>query len=166
MPEQAGGRRELLLLVDGDPRTVSVVAPLAAARKLGLVKARTAVAALEIVQRVADSFGCAVVNLELPDIPGLAVAEALRQFYPTLPVVCLTEVLATANGPCLSKPINGEQLGAEIDQALAGLRSSNHSGMFTEEAVLRARARFHGSRDLVSAARELARGLPDDYTGA
>jgi ActR/RegA family two-component response regulator len=166
MSEQAGGKRDLLLLVDGDPRTVSVVAPLAAARKLGLVKARTAVAALEIVQRVADSFGCAVVNLELPDIPGLAVAEALRQFYPTLPVVCLTGVLATANGPCLSKPVDGEQLSAGIDQAIAGLRSIDHSGMFTEEAMSRARARFHASRDLVSAARWLAWGLRDDDTGA
>jgi FixJ family two-component response regulator len=122
------------------------------------------VAALEIVQRVADSFGCAVVNLELPDIPGLAVAEALRQFYPTLPVVCLTEVLATANGPCLRKPIDAEHLGAEIDQAIAGQRSIDHSGVFMKDAVARARERFHTSRDLVSAARELARGLPDDYT--
>src|SRR3954451_16372674 len=103
MSKHADGKRELLLLVDGDPRTVSVIAPLAAARKLGLVKARTAVAALEIVQRVGDSFCGAVVNLELPDIPGLAVTEALRQFYPTVPVMCLTEVLAAANGPCLTK---------------------------------------------------------------
>ena len=165
MPEHAGGKRELLLLVDGDPRTVSVVAPLAAARKLGLVKARTAVAALEIVQRVGDSFCCAVVNLELPDIPGVAVAEALRQFYPALPVMCLTEVLAAANGPCLSKPIDSERLGAQLDQALAGMPLSSHSGMFSEDALSRARARFHASRDLVAAARELARGLPEDYTG-
>lgn len=162
MTNEANGKRELLLLIDGDPRTVSVVAPLAAARKLGLVKARTGVAALEIVQRVGDSFCCAVVNLELPDIPGLAVAEALRQFYPMLPVMCLTEVLATATGPCLTKPLDGERLGAELDHLIAGGASISHADAFTEVALSRARARFHTTHDLVAAARELARDLPDD----
>jgi len=162
MSKHADGKRELLLLVDGDPRTVSVVAPLAAARGLGIVKARTGAAALEIVQRVGDSFSGAVVNLQLPYIPGLAVTEALRQFYPTVPVMCLTEVLAAANGPCLTKPIDGDRLGEQLDHAIAGRPSMSYSGVFTEDALSRARARFHTSRDLVAAARELARGLAED----
>jgi hypothetical protein len=162
MPHREGIKRGLVLLVDGDPRTARVVEPLAAERGLELVHARTGIAALEIVQRVGDSFRFAMVSLELPDIPGLVVIEVLRQFWAGLPVVCLTDVLTAATAPCLLKPVTSGPLAVEMDEAMAGTGGSSPSFAFPTAAVARARARYESSRDLVAAALELARGLPDE----
>jgi hypothetical protein len=53
-------------------------------------------------------------------------------------------------------------LALEMDEAMAGTGGGSPSFAFPTEAVERARARYESSKDLVAAALELARGIPDE----
>lgn len=167
MPRNDRDAKSLVLLVDPDPRTRHVLQPLLADRGLQLVHARTGLAALELLQRVTDEFRLAIVSLDLPGLSGLAVMETLRQFRPTLPVMCLTEVetaaaIASASKGCLAKPLQDGELAMQLDEAISGGSSAPGASSISPEALARARARFEVSGDLVGAALELARGFPYD----
>ena len=65
------------------------------------------------------------------------------------------------SGRCLAKPVRADQLGAQINEALAGTLSKQPGTAILPEAVARAKATFARSGSLFEAARELARGVTD-----
>jgi DNA-binding response OmpR family regulator len=157
----------LMLVVDHDPESRLALRRALVRRGYDVVNAGSGVVALELVQRMGERFRAVLVDLELPGISGVVVAETLRRFRPEVPVVCMRRALASrvagAAGGCLSKPIDEDELAALVEAACAR-RASNWVGDAgaPTQAVELARARFEATGDLVEAAFELAKGMPEE----
>jgi DNA-binding response OmpR family regulator len=166
MEDSTQAAPKLVLLIDADPTTRDAVRPHLAARGLEVVQARNSVAGLEILQRLPDRFRLAIINLEMPGLSGAVLIETLRLCRPGLPVMCMkaTEptAVAAASSNCLSKPLRPAELGAQIEDALAGIHQSVTAIVVDPEALARARAAFESSGSMLDAARELARGIPSE----
>ncbi len=163
-PTAVPGR--LVLLVDPDPATRLTLRPLLIRYGLELVQARSTVAGLELLQRMPEHFRLAVICIGMPGLSGALLIETLRLFRPSLPVVCLTAAeragVGAGNGNCLSKPVRPDDLRAQVEDALAGSGGVSLAASVTPAAVARAKAEFALSRNLLEAARELARGMPGE----
>jgi CheY-like chemotaxis protein len=161
--EPTNGRPRLVLLIDGEPSTRSIVGSLLESSGLELVQARDGVAGLEILQRLPDRFRLAIVSLELPGLSGSVVIETLRLFRSELPLICLATAdaagAAAQSGQCLTKPVRADALRTQLADALAGVVQSTSPATFTTEAISRARACYASGQSLLEAARELARGM-------
>jgi DNA-binding response OmpR family regulator len=159
----------LVLLIDADPAMRATVRPLVARHGLDLVQARTGVAALDLVQRMPDSFRMAVVSLELPGMSGALLMETLRLFRPDVSAICLTAVervaMTAESANCLSKPPSPAEFGSQMDDALSGALPAP-APRARPSAIQRAQAEFAVSGDLLEAARKLARGMPDEPASA
>lgn len=154
----------LVLLVDEDPFTGQLLRPLLRPHGLEVVQARASIAALELLQRVAQRFRLAVVSLEMSGLSGVAVLETVRLFRPGLATICLAAASRGAAGAreeCVTKPAGADQLRARIAEALAGAPSSMHACTLAPEAIRKARAAFEHSGSLVDAAREVGLSLSD-----
>jgi CheY-like chemotaxis protein len=162
------GRPRLVLLIDADPATRQLVAPILGPSGLELVQARESVAGLEILQRLPQRFRLAIVSLEMPGLSGAAVIGTLRLFRPELAVVCLTgaePAAASSTRGCLTKPVQSEALREQVSEALLGRAPAAIDVLgISSEAVARARAVFGRSSSLLDAAREIAGGLPGPAT--
>ena len=151
--------RRLVLLVDNDVTSRRHVRQLLELRGMDVVQASNGMAALELIQRLPDSFRLVVADLSLPGLSGAVVIETLRLFRPDLPVICMAASLVAA-GPimrCLSKPLQHSQLEAALAEVGNGW-APQAALEVPESVVLRARARFEVAGDLVEAALELYRG--------
>jgi len=129
------------------------------------VQASTGLAALEIIQRLPESFGLILTELELRGIPGTALIETLRLFRPDLPVLCMGAKRAPAiAGGCLNKPLDPEALDAQLRQIEPAVPSrwEDAPTIADDQAVAKAKARYALAGDLVEAALELAKGLPSE----
>lgn len=156
------GSAPLVLLIDEDPITRNLLQPALRPHGLEVVQARSSVAALELLQRVARRFRLVVVSLEMPGLSGVVLLETLRIFQPAMAAICLTaaEGLSTNGaGGCLTKPPRQEDLRARIADALAGAATPASGVVLAPEAVARARSAFAHSASLLDAAREIAKGL-------
>lgn len=155
------GSRSLVLLVDNDVEARHRVRHLLELRGMEVVQASNGVAALELIQRLPQSFRLVLTDLDLPGIPGPAVIEALRLFRPDLTVLCMaaTRVVAGVEMKgCLSKPLQSGELEAALEEGASDWEPQAVGGV-PEPAVARARARFAEVGDLVEAALELSRGM-------
>jgi len=163
MEDADGVSAPLVLLVDEDPFTGHVLRPLLRPHGLEVVQARASIAALELLQRVAQRFRLAVVSLEMSGLSGVAVLETVRLFRPGLATICLaaSRGAAGAREECVTKPPGADQLRARIAEALAGAQSSMHACTLAPEVIKKARAAFERSGSLVEAAREVGIGLSD-----
>jgi two-component system, cell cycle sensor histidine kinase and response regulator CckA len=90
------------------------------------VLVRDGAAAVAAVQQHGTTFACALLDLELPQLDGIATARALRQLAPNLPIIIMTgRVLrdtALNNGQLqsvavLAKPFSIATLLAALEQA-------------------------------------------------
>jgi CheY-like chemotaxis protein len=157
-------KRRLVLLIDHDVMSRRGTRHLLESRGLEVVQASNGMAALELVQRLPDSFQLVLADLQLPGIPGRVIVEALRIFHPRIPVYCMgTDLLGAATGGatrCLSKPLLESELDATLREIANGW-SPPTSLELPEESIARARARFAVGGDLVEAALELSRGTPE-----
>jgi CheY-like chemotaxis protein len=154
----------LALLVDEDPITRNVLRPLLRPHGLEVVQARTSVAALELLGRVARRFRLAVVSLEMGGLSGAVVLETLRLFRPELATICLTTALSTAvavKDGCLMKPASSEELRQWIAEALSGEPSRRPPAALAPDVIAKARRMFEQSGSLIAAAREIALGMSD-----
>lgn len=154
-----GPRGKLVLVIDEDPDARRAARAMLEARGYDVVHASNGLAALELIQRLPSSFQLVLTELDLRGLPGIALVEALRLFRPDLPVLCVTGKRSAAG--CLTKPLRPEELDLQLQALLetpgvwdGGPESSS------DEAVTRARATYASGGDLVGAALELARGLP------
>jgi CheY-like chemotaxis protein len=155
------GDRRLVLLVDNEVASRRQVRAMLEAGGLEVVQAASGLAALELIQRLPNSFRLVITDVDLPGISGLVLMETLRLFRPDLPVICMLGTRAAVGAGqirgCLNKPIQS----AELDAVLAGAGEGWSPGgpeSFPESAAARARERFAVAGDLVEAALELARG--------
>jgi CheY-like chemotaxis protein len=163
MDQASRGPTSLLLLIDEDPITRNVLRPVVRPYGLEIVQARASIAALELLQRVAEHFRLAVVSLEMPGLSGAVLLETFRIFLPGLATVCLTAGTAVGgDGGCLAKPPRSDELRARIAEVLAGEPVPSSIAAVTPEVVARARNAFALSASLLDAAREVARGMPGE----
>lgn len=154
----------LVLLVDEDPITRTVLRPLLRPHGLDVVQARASVAALELLERVARRFRLVVVSLEMGGLSGAVVLETLRLFRPELATICLTAGTSpgvAAKGGCLMKPASSEALRQSIAEALAGAASRSPASTLTPDVIAKARTAFERSGSLIAAAREIGLGMSD-----
>lgn len=153
--------RKLVLLVDNDVEARREVRHLLERRGRDVVQASNGLAALELIQRLPESFVLVVTDLDLPGIPGSVLIEVLRLFRPDLPVLCLSTSRATPEASalkrCLLKPVQGGELDAFLDE-VAGDWTPQSLLEFPQSVLSRARARFAVGGDLVEAALELSSG--------
>lgn len=151
--------RRLVLLVDGDVESRRQARHLLELHGMEVIQATNGIAALELIQRLPESFRLVITELHLPGLPGTVVAEALRIFRPDIPTLCISSraAVATAAGRrCLAKPLQGPELQAAV-QGGAFWEPDGQPGL-PDACVARARARYAAVGDLVEAAFELARG--------
>jgi CheY-like chemotaxis protein len=157
---------KLVLLIDADPATRGLVRPLLAPHGLDVIQARNSVAGLEILQRLADRFRLAMINVEMPGLSGAVLIETLRLCRPGFPVVCLSSAeptaVAAAGSNCLSRPFQAAELRIQVEEALAGIHQSVTATAVDREALARAKAAFDLSGNLLDAAQELSRGMPSE----
>lgn len=163
---EATGRTSapLVLLVDQDPATRTLLTPLLRPHGLEVVQTRASAAALELLQRVARRFRLVVVSLELEGLFGAVVLETVRLFRPELATICLTAsspAAVPAQGGCLMKPATREALRERISEALAGAPSRAPAVSLAPEVIAKARRVFERSGSLIAAAREIGSGMSD-----
>lgn len=154
----------LALLIDAEPATRSLTRPLLLLYGLEVIQARSSIAALELLQRLPQRFRLVLVSFEMPDLSGAVLLETLRLFRPSLPTLCMSAAERVSAGPgsCLAKPLRADELQPQIAEALAGRLSPPIGAAASSDAVARATAAFAASASLREAARELARGMPDE----
>lgn len=86
-PEQSVSGQPLLLLVEDEPALRTLLFRFLARAGYRLEAAGSAAEALAIYLESPDRFAAAVLDLTLPDMPGLELLNALRRVHPTLPVI-------------------------------------------------------------------------------
>ena len=165
-PESAS--RSLVLVIDDDSDGRRTIRRMVNSLGFDAVQASTGLVGLELLQRLPRSFLLLLMDVDLPGLPGVVIIETLRLFRPELPVLCMGEgkavgVLAAPTG-CLTKPLQVEELQLQVQGALAKATPTWEpaSGSHSEQAALRARARYAEAKNLVEAALELARGYEDE----
>ena len=152
----ANDKRGLVLLVDDDVDSRRHVRHLLELGGMDVVQASNGIAALELIQRLPQSFRLIITELDLPGLSGGMLAETLRLFRPDLRTLCISSraVAGTAAGRhCLSKPVEE----AALQAALLDGHFVHDSNNLPEAWVARARERYAMMGDLVEAALELSR---------
>jgi CheY-like chemotaxis protein len=163
-----GEHRRLVLLVDDDVESRRHARHLLELHGMEVVQASNGVAALELIQRLPQSFRLVLTDLDLPGISGTVLSETLRIFRPDLPTLCMSSRAAagTLDGRrCLAKPL---QSGPDLQTALENgyfADQTEHGPSFPEAWVARARARYAAMGDLVEAVLGLARAAGPDGEG-
>ena len=157
MGEASGSdHRGLVLLVDNDVESRRHVRRLLELQRIDVVQASNGIAALELIQRLPQSFALVITELDLPGVSGAILAETLRLFRPDLRTLCMSgrALAATAAGrQCLSKPVEE----AALQAAMLDGHVLQESNDLPEVWVARARSRYAMAGDLVEAALELSR---------
>jgi CheY-like chemotaxis protein len=159
---------KLVLLVDYDVESRRQARHLLELRGMDVVQASNGMAALELIQRLPQSFSLVITDLDLPGIPGPVVIETLRIFRPDLLVLCMdaTRTVAGASqaSRCLSKPLQGGELEAALMESGNGWELQGLLEI-PDAVAARARARFAVMGDLVEAAMEIYRGAGPHESG-
>jgi CheY-like chemotaxis protein len=155
----------MVLLVDYDVDSRRQARHLLELRGMDVVQASNGMAALELIQRLPQSFRLVLTDLDLPGIPGPVIVETLRIFRPDLRVLCMetTRAVAVASQGrrCLSKPLLGGELEAALMESASGWELEGLLEI-PDAVVARVRARFAVVGDLVEAALEIYRGAGPD----
>jgi two-component system KDP operon response regulator KdpE len=143
-----------ILIVDDEPNIIGTVAPLLRARGYGVFSAMSGRAALEAVER--DKPDLIVLDLGLPDMDGVDVAQAVRQSS-GVPILVLSargaegdkvRALDAGADDYVTKPFGAEELLARIRAALRRVESpSPASEPIVRGGLVIDRARFRVLRD-------------------
>ncbi len=156
--ERRSENGRLILLVDHDVASRRHSRHLLELHGLDVVQASNGIAALELVQRLPESFRLVITEIDLPGLSGSVLAETLRIFRPDLRTICLSSRAGMRDGGhCLPKPLEGAHLRAIMEDG--AFANGNGHRSLPETYLERARARFAAGGDLVEVALELARGL-------
>jgi CheY-like chemotaxis protein len=159
--------RRLVLLVDDDVESRRHARHLLELRGMDVVQVSNGIAALELIQRLPQSFRLVLTELDLPGISGTVLSETLRIFRPDLLTLCMSNRAAAGavdGRRCLAKPLQGPDLQTALANGYS-LDVAEHGPPFPEPWVTRARARYAAVGDLVEAALELARAAGHDGEG-
>lgn len=116
----------IVLLVDDDELHRSSLARLFQAHGFRPIQAGGSGEALLLVERTHEVIGLAVVDMQMPYMNGLELGERLKQTRRGLPVLLIsgseraTPLVTTAVDGTLPKPVQPEQLFAEVSRLLSG----------------------------------------------
>ena len=157
----------LVLLVDDDVESRRHARHLLELCGMDVVQVSNGIAALELIQRLPQSFRLVLTELDLPGISGTVLSETLRIFRPDLPTLCMSSRAAAGavgGRRCLAKPLQGPDLQTALESGYS-LDVAGHGPPIPEPWVARARARYAAVGDLVEAALELARAAGLDGVG-
>jgi CheY-like chemotaxis protein len=156
----------LVLLVDDDVESRRHARHLLELHGMEVVQVSNGIAALELIQRLPQSFRLVLTELDLPGISGTVLSETLRVFRPDLPTLCMSSPAAGAvdGRRCLAKPLQGPDLQTAMENGRSP-DGAEHGSPLPERWVARARARYAAVGDLVEAALELARAAGADGEG-
>jgi DNA-binding response OmpR family regulator len=155
----------LALVIDPDSGSRRSVRRLLGSIGFDVVHAPNGLVALELIQRLPETFRLVLTELDLPGLSGPVVRDTLRLFRPELPVLCMARTVGVSarTAGCLAKPLEPEALNAQVRAALAGASPAWEMGLSdSDDAVIRARACYEDGHDLVAAALQLARGYRDE----
>jgi DNA-binding response OmpR family regulator len=153
-----------ILLIEDDPRICEIVERGLAMRGFVVSSASDGTTGLELARKL--TVDCVILDLVLPDRPGLQVLEDLRTARPQLPVIVLTALadvpsrvggLDAGADDYLTKPFSIEELAARIRARLRWRREPGgvlRAGPMTVDLV--AHRVFVGDREVSLSARELA----------
>jgi DNA-binding response OmpR family regulator len=167
MAERYGAGSGLVLVVDHNIEGRRALRRVLSQWGFDVVQAASGIVGLELLQRLPDRFRFAVVDLDLPGLPGQAVVETLLHLRSDVPVLCMSGARVTA-GPgaiagCLAKPLQADQLETHVRAALEGRPMPwVDQASVPEEVLEEVRARYELTGDLVEAALRLAREVPED----
>jgi DNA-binding response OmpR family regulator len=158
--------RGLVLVVDSENDNRPGIRKLFGSLGFDVVHAFTGLVALELIQRLPQSFQLVLIDLALPGLAGQVVIDTLRLFRPELPVLCMSDArtvgAAVVPQRCLSRPLQAEELRMRLEGALSGADTEwEPVSRPTADAVVRARLRYAEGRGLAEAALELARGYAE-----
>ena len=162
--QRAPEPRKLVLLVDHDVASRRQVRHLLELHGLEVVQASNGVAALELVQRLPQSFRLVIVDMDLPGLSGSVLVETLRMFRPDLPAICMSSQVGAglpAARRCLAKPLDGRDLAAALQNGATNWEQDG-DGRIPPQWIARARERYAAAGDLVEAALELSRAAGAD----
>ena len=157
----------LVLLVDDDEESRRHARQLLELRGMEVVQVSNGIAALELIQRLPQSFRLVLTELDLPGISGKVLSETLRIFRPDLPTHCMSSHVAARavdGWRCLAKPLQGPDLQTALENGHSP-GETDHGPPVPVAWVTRARARYAVVGDLVEAALELARAAGTDGEG-
>lgn len=151
----------LVLLIEHDTATRRALRRTLESRGYEVVEAVTATAGLELLQRLPEAFRLVLVRRNLRGLPSAALVETLRLFHPRLPVFCLSDGPgATVEIGCPTVSAGAEELEAHL-RVFAGNNGWGESTCLDPDAVRRVRERYARTGDLVEAAHEVVRALPE-----
>lgn len=136
-----------ILVVDDEPDIIESLRALLESARYEIVAAASAKECLAAIDR--EDCDLVLLDLMLPDRPGLDVLRDLRKVDPTLPVIMLTAygsieaaVEATRSGAAnfLTKPWNNSQLLLEVEHTLARRTLERENAKLRDELGRRASA--------------------------
>ncbi|GIX49095.1 MAG: hypothetical protein KatS3mg131_3306 [Candidatus Tectimicrobiota bacterium] len=120
------GRRGHILLVDDEALVTEVGREMLTDLGYEVTACTSGAQALEVFRRTPHAFVLAIVDYALPDLSGAALAQALRQLRPHLPLIlCTSQVQTHAQAHALGfdallrKPFRLEHLALTLDVVLA-----------------------------------------------
>lgn len=152
----------LVLLIEHDTATRRALRRTLESRGYEVVEAVTATAGLELLQRLPEAFRLVLVRRNLRGLPSAALVETLRLFHPRLPVFCLSDGPgATVEIGCPTVSAGAEELEAHLRVFAGGNNGWGESTCLDPDAVRRVRERYARTGDLVEAAHEVVRALPE-----
>jgi CheY-like chemotaxis protein len=132
MPPQEGS--ETVLIVDDEIAVLSLTQSMLARYGYTAITAQSGQEALHLFEVWPDlQIDIAVIDLVMPTMPGLELAERLQECCPNLPVIYMSAYsenatlrpVQTRNLPFLSKPFTSLKLIAKIREMLDGRATAN-----------------------------------------
>lgn len=165
-----------ILVVDDEPSFRGIIRRTLEAEGFHVQEAPDGAAALGLIQARADPFDLVLTDLSMPDVDGRQVSETLRQFRPSVAVLCMSAdpdavpYIESGDAPVrvLLKPFTADDLYHAVRDAitratdLAAVAEAEivraHAGLSKLALALEAsRTMRVQTLDLVVAARELRR---------
>jgi two-component system response regulator HydG len=151
MPEEAAVRREAvsmsLLVVDDEQTTRELCTAVAEQTGLRVTTVATAEEALEVLEQ--SAIDIVLTDLKLPESSGLELLKHVRDMYPTVAVIVLTQygtiesaVEATRMGALdyVTKPFRSEELRTRLERAIHAVELQQENRLLREQ--LRTRPGF------------------------
>ncbi len=149
--------KNFLLLVDDDPGICETLHDIMEARDFRMDSVPSGEDAIRLIEKSPDKYAAVILDLVLPDIDGMALAERVLRTSPLLQIIVVTahaSVDSAINGlrskfiDYLQKPVDNDRLIATIQRAL-----EHRERLIAEEAVKKAadqwRATFDSIPDMI-----------------
>lgn len=130
--QPASSPKAVILLVDDEPMVLKMLQTFLTSQNYQILCASGGKEALAVIERQQHAIDLLITDIRMPDMNGVSLLEAVRQLYPSLPVILMTgytdfdlvvKGLKQRAFDLLLKPIDFDQLNWCISRALAFILS-------------------------------------------